>query len=150
MAGLAISVALIPLHLEFYRHAGPLWRDEVNLLNVATMPTFRSMFEHFHLDSFPFVWLSLCRLWIALVGDGDAAVRGYEAQTAGRLYARLDRHGASLLYGDFVTSGLGDARTLSAYSRSLTGVQQRFESQRYRVLGFGSRERSRKQNCRPP
>lgn len=76
---------------------------------------------------------------------GDAATRGYEAQSTGKLYARLDRHGASLLYGDFVTQGSGGARTLSAYSRTLTGVQQRYETGRFRVESFGSHERSRRQ-----
>jgi uncharacterized repeat protein (TIGR01451 family) len=76
---------------------------------------------------------------------GDASARGYEAQSTGRLYARVDRHGASLLYGDFVTQGLGGARSLSAYSRTLTGVQQRYETGRVRLESFGSRERGRHQ-----
>lgn len=75
---------------------------------------------------------------------GDAAVRGYEAQSSGRLYARVDRLGASLLYGDFVTAGAGGIRTLSAYSRSLTGVQQRYESARWRLESFGSNARARR------
>lgn len=72
---------------------------------------------------------------------GDGGLRGYEAQSTGRLYARLDAYGGSLLYGDFLTQGAGGARSLSAYSRSLSGIQQRFESRRVRVEGFGSRER---------
>lgn len=75
---------------------------------------------------------------------GDAAVRGYEAQSTGRLYARVDRHGASLLYGDFVTQGMGGTRSLSAYSRTMTGVLQRYQSGRVRLEGFGSSERGRR------
>ncbi|HKQ56777.1 MAG TPA: hypothetical protein VJY35_02815, partial [Candidatus Eisenbacteria bacterium] len=74
---------------------------------------------------------------------GDATVRGYEAQSTGRLYARLDRQGASLLYGDFVTPNVGGARSLSTYSRTLTGMQQRFENRRVRIESFGSQGRTR-------
>jgi hypothetical protein len=52
--------------------------------------------------------------------QGDASVRGYDAQSTGKLYGRLERRDASLLYGDLVTGGsdLG----LSNYARSLTGA----------------------------
>ncbi|MGH7726714.1 MAG: hypothetical protein ACREOU_14910 [Candidatus Eiseniibacteriota bacterium] len=76
---------------------------------------------------------------------GDASVRGYEAQSSRSLYARVDRRGASLLYGDFVTPGAGGARTLAAYSRSLNGVAGRFEDRRLRVNGYTSRDRARRQ-----
>ena len=74
---------------------------------------------------------------------GDGSVRGYEAQSTGNLYARLDRGSASLLYGDFVTRGAGGTRGLAGYSRSLTGVQQRIENPRMRLEAFTSRERTR-------
>ncbi len=70
---------------------------------------------------------------------GDASVRGYEAQSTGRLYARLDRRGAALAYGDFVAQGASGAQSLTQYSRSLTGVQQHWESSRLRVDTFASR-----------
>ncbi len=74
---------------------------------------------------------------------GDGSVRGYDAQSSGSLFARLDRRGASLLYGDFITASSGSARSLSTYSRSLTGVQQHFENRRTRVDAFASRGRAR-------
>jgi uncharacterized repeat protein (TIGR01451 family) len=74
---------------------------------------------------------------------GDASVRGYDAQTTGALYARVDRGGSSTLYGDFVTRSGGGPRSLAGYQRSLTGVQQRYESSRMRVDAFSSRERAR-------
>ena len=80
---------------------------------------------------------------------GDASVRGYDAQSTGQLYARLDRPGASLLYGDFVTSGIGTdpsgTRSLASYSRSLTGAATRWESGPVAVDAFSSRDRSRRQ-----
>ncbi len=75
---------------------------------------------------------------------GDASVRGYEAQSTGRLYARADRGAASLLYGDFVTRGSGSVRSLAGYQRSLTGVQHHYEDERVRVDAFTSRERTRR------
>ena len=76
---------------------------------------------------------------------GDGAVRGFEAQSTRPFYARVDRHGASLLYGDFITPGAGGARTLSAYSRTLNGVVGSYEDPRFKVAGWSSRERSRRQ-----
>ncbi len=75
---------------------------------------------------------------------GDGSVRGYTAQSTGSLYARLDRPGASLLYGDFVTNPSGGGRSLGAYSRSLTGVQQHFENRRMRMDAFASRGRAQR------
>jgi hypothetical protein len=73
---------------------------------------------------------------------GDASARGYEAQSTGRLYARLDRHDGSLLYGDFVAQTTGGEHSLSAYSRNLTGLAEHFEDSRVRLDAFASRDRS--------
>lgn len=73
---------------------------------------------------------------------GDGSVRGYEAQTTGRLYARLDRRDGSLLYGDFVAQTTGGEHSLSAYSRSLTGLAEHFEDSRMRIDAFASRDHS--------
>jgi hypothetical protein len=58
---------------------------------------------------------------------GDASVKGYDARSTNDLYARLDRRGTSLLYGDFVTPGAGGGRTLASYSRSLSGAYGKVE-----------------------
>jgi hypothetical protein len=76
---------------------------------------------------------------------GDASMRGFEAQTTGALYARVDHGGASTLYGDFVTRTAGGPRGLAGYRRSLTGVQHHYENSRVRVEAFSSRERSRRE-----
>ena len=73
---------------------------------------------------------------------GDASVRGFEAQSTGRLYARLDRPGATLLYGDFVAQTTGGSHRLAAFSRSMTGAAQHFEDGRVRLDAFTSRDRS--------
>ena len=73
---------------------------------------------------------------------GDASVRGFEAQSSGRLYARVDRADGSLLYGDFVAQTTGGAHSLAAYSRTMTGIAQHFENGAMRVDAFSSRDRS--------
>src|SRR5205814_7495048 len=52
---------------------------------------------------------------------GDSAIRGYDAQSTGHLYVRIDHRKSYLLYGDFTTQGDSNVRKLSTYSRSLTG-----------------------------
>ncbi len=58
---------------------------------------------------------------------GDSAVKGFDAQSTGRLYVRVDNKKCYLLYGDFITQGAGEARQLGNYSRSLTGVKEHYE-----------------------
>ncbi len=73
--------------------------------------------------------------------QGDASVRGYDAQSTGRLYARLDRRDASLLYGDLVTGGNG--RSLANFARSLTGAGVWWGDEHTGGRAFTSREHSR-------
>lgn len=72
---------------------------------------------------------------------GDASARGWEAQSTGQLYVRLEQREASVLYGDFVTGGAG-ARTLGNYSRSLTGSAARWANETVSFSAFTSRDRS--------
>lgn len=85
---------------------------------------------------------------------GDSSVRGFDAQSTGRLYVRVDKGKSHVLYGDFNTQikapaalagTAGDERRLGQYSRSLTGVQAQFESAdaRSRVNTFVSYNNSR-------
>jgi uncharacterized repeat protein (TIGR01451 family) len=74
---------------------------------------------------------------------GDAAVRGYDAQSTSKLYVRVDRNRSYLLWGDFTTQADGDQRRLSNYSRSLTGLKQHFENDRVRANVFATRDTSR-------
>ncbi|MEO5988890.1 MAG: carboxypeptidase-like regulatory domain-containing protein [Candidatus Eisenbacteria bacterium] len=71
---------------------------------------------------------------------GDAALRGYDAQSAGRLYARLERRDAALAYGDFTTSASG--RSLANFGRSLTGAEARWSADGHTVRAFSSRTRT--------
>ncbi|APV51363.1 hypothetical protein BWI17_17710 [Betaproteobacteria bacterium GR16-43] len=71
---------------------------------------------------------------------GDSAVRGYDAQSTSRLYVRVDKNRSYLLWGDYTTQSASPARKLSAYSRSLTGVQQHYENSRVSATAFASRD----------
>lgn len=80
---------------------------------------------------------------------GDASARGYEAQSTGQLYAKLERRDASLLYGDYVT-GSGSSgpassfRSLGRYGRSLTGAIASWERGPLALHTFTSRDRGRR------
>ena len=57
-------------------HAGPLWRDETNSINVAQMPSLREFWDSMQFDSFPALWLLLLRCWSFLgLANSDAGIR---------------------------------------------------------------------------
>lgn len=58
---------------------------------------------------------------------GDASEKGFDAQSTGRLYVRVDRGQSSLLYGDFTTQSDDPARQLGSYQRSLNGLKEHLQ-----------------------
>ena len=63
---------------------------------------------------------------------GDDSVKGFDAQSTGLLYVRVDKGASFVLYGDFSTQSLMPfsglpTRQLSQYSRSLNGVRSHVE-----------------------
>lgn len=74
---------------------------------------------------------------------GDSSVRAFDAQSTGRFYVRVDNRKSYLLYGDFNTSQATDARKLSNYNRSLTGIKEHFENSRVSANVFASRDSTR-------
>ncbi len=74
---------------------------------------------------------------------GDSAVRGFDAQSTSKLYVRVDKGRSYLLWGDFTTNAATEARKLSNYNRSLTGVKHHFENERVSVNAFASRDTTR-------
>jgi hypothetical protein len=67
---------------------------------------------------------------------GDSSVRGVDAQSSQKLYVRLDRNRSFLLYGDFTTNDSNGARSLGQYSRSLSGLQGRFDEGKVTANAF--------------
>lgn len=67
---------------------------------------------------------------------GDSSVRGIDAQSASKLFVRLDRQRSHVLYGDLTTTDSHPARRLSQYSRSLTGLKGHLEEGAWTANAF--------------
>ncbi len=74
---------------------------------------------------------------------GDSSVKGYDAQSTGHLYVRVDKNKSYLLAGDLSTQSISQARTLGAYNRSLSGVKEHYSSGGQVVEVFASRSAQR-------
>jgi hypothetical protein len=72
LAGTAFAAILLVLTAM---HAGPLWRDEVNSLNVAQMPSLKELWGNMSFESFPPLWPLLLRAWDFLGMASDAGIR---------------------------------------------------------------------------
>ncbi|MEO1021086.1 MAG: OmpA family protein [Bacteroidota bacterium] len=69
---------------------------------------------------------------------GDNSLRGFDAQSTGRLYVRVDKNKTYALYGDFITQERDEARQLGDYSRAQTGFKANVEKNGFSVEGFAS------------
>lgn len=69
-----LFVALLMVLTAMY--AGPLWRDEVNTINVAQMPSLTALWQSMPFESFPPLWPLLLRGFglLGLIGS-DASIR---------------------------------------------------------------------------
>ena len=76
--GVALFSTLLSiyLHIVFGMHAGALWRDEVNSLEIATMRTFTEMWSNLCFDSFPALYFLVLRVVAGVPATAsDAALR---------------------------------------------------------------------------
>ena len=74
---------------------------------------------------------------------GDSSIRGFDAQSTGKFYVRVDKNRSYLLYGDFTTQeNSNEARVLGAYNRSLTGVRGHYENSFMSANAFASKDKS--------
>jgi hypothetical protein len=76
--GVAAAATLLIFYLAFRLciHAGPLWRDEINTVNLATQPTYVDVLKLLEWDSAPVLHPSLVRLWsLGSWADLDFALR---------------------------------------------------------------------------
>jgi large repetitive protein len=76
---------------------------------------------------------------------GDDSTRGYDAQSVGKLYVRIDKERSYLLYGDFTSSASPEVRKLSQVNRSLNGVKHHYETERVRVTSHAAQTASKQQ-----
>ena len=70
---------------------------------------------------------------------GDSAVKGFDAQSAQKLYVRIDKNRSYLLYGDFTTASSAEVRNLSQSNRALIGLKQVYEDKNVRATTYVSR-----------
>ncbi len=68
---------------------------------------------------------------------GESSIKGFDAQSSGRLYIRLDRGKTYAMYGDFITQDNNPDVQLSGYSRSQNGVKTYIEQGAVSVEAFG-------------
>lgn len=68
---------------------------------------------------------------------GESSVKGFDAQSSGRLYIRLDRNKTYALYGDFITQENSSDVQLGAYNRAQNGIKTHLEQGALQVEAFG-------------
>jgi len=59
---------------------------------------------------------------------GDASIKGFDAQSSGRLYVRIDHYKNYALFGDFSTMEQNPQRNLGQYTRNVTGAKVHYET----------------------
>jgi uncharacterized repeat protein (TIGR01451 family) len=74
---------------------------------------------------------------------GDSATKGFDAQSTGRFYIRVDKRKCYVLYGDYVTATTSEARQLGNYNRSLTGAKTHYEKKRLSLNAWASQDSTR-------
>jgi uncharacterized repeat protein (TIGR01451 family) len=69
---------------------------------------------------------------------GDSSVKGFDAQSTGKLYVRLDQGTSFVLYGDYSTQSDNPARLLTQYNRALNGLKTHWEQGPITLDAFAS------------
>ena len=78
--GVAILLTALALffHFTFFTHAGALWRDEINSVAFARMPSVATAYEFLRYDSFPLLSSMVLRGWTAIgLGATDTGLRAF-------------------------------------------------------------------------
>ncbi|MHC4595276.1 MAG: hypothetical protein ACYS19_10080 [Planctomycetota bacterium] len=73
VTALLLTLIIIILHLVLMQHVNGLWRDEINSLNIATMPSLSDIWALSEYDSYPLLWFLVLRVWAALGWAASAA-----------------------------------------------------------------------------
>lgn len=74
-AAILLTAALVGLHLAVLFSAGPLWRDEISSLTLATKPTWSEVWATLVYDPFPALFFTTLRVWHGLFGGSDFVLR---------------------------------------------------------------------------
>ena len=75
LAAVVLSAVIIGLHIANLLSAGPLWRDEISSLSLATRPSWTQVWATLVYDPFPAFFFTLLRVWHSFFGDADFALR---------------------------------------------------------------------------
>jgi uncharacterized membrane protein len=75
LLALILTLGLIGLHCMALFSAGPLWRDEISSLTLATKPSWREVWSTLVYDPFPALFFTTLRAWHALFGGSDFVLR---------------------------------------------------------------------------
>jgi uncharacterized membrane protein len=79
------TLLAVYLHVVFAMHAGALWRDEVNSLELATVRTFSELWTNLDYDSFPVLFFFVLRTFATLVAQPSDGVLRIFGVTIGLL-----------------------------------------------------------------
>jgi hypothetical protein len=75
-AAVFLTLLLVFLHARLLLHAGPLWRDEINSLYIATTQSLHEFETALVFNPFPILFAAVLRLWVALgIGSSDFTLR---------------------------------------------------------------------------
>ena len=75
-AACLLTAAVAYLHVRALQHLGPLWRDEISSLHLATAPTVHGFWSALVYDPFPALFFATLRFWHWCgLGETDAALR---------------------------------------------------------------------------
>ena len=75
IVAILISAMVLILLIVRATHAGALWRDECDSLELARMPTFSDIVHNLKFTSFPILFPTTVRLFTTLFGTSDTALR---------------------------------------------------------------------------
>ena len=70
---------------------------------------------------------------------GDSSVKKFDAQSASRVYVRVDKDRSYVLYGDYNTASSDPANKLASLGRTLTGGQAQYENENVKVTAFAAK-----------
>lgn len=74
---------------------------------------------------------------------GDASLRGFDARSTSRFYARVDKGRSWAEYGDFSTRSANEAVDLARSNRALTGLQLHYQGEQLNVHSYASQNAQR-------
>lgn len=75
IVAIVLTVFLIAAQLTHLFYVGPLWRDEISTLTMATHGTIGSIWTQLFIDPFPLLFFLVLRAWHGIVGDDDFKLR---------------------------------------------------------------------------